>query len=85
MTDLKDEIKNIDNVPTLLRTLWDNSTKNAAAVNYMAGVIDGLRWSLLITPGDYDTFMEAYVYGKSHLLYEGSDDNDCNRPHGQRA
>ena len=62
--ELKDNLLGIKDVTTFLNEAWESSIKNSAARNYMAGLIDSLRWAGRISGEEHDTAYDTYVYGK---------------------
>ena len=46
----------------MLLSAWEDSTKNAVACGYTAGLIDALMWAGLIDEPDYQKAYSDYVY-----------------------
>ena len=60
--DLKSIYKEINTPYEFVDLLWEKSTKNNAAYNYIAGVIDCLRYTESITSEEYDNLIEKYLF-----------------------
>jgi len=45
-----------------LKLYWENSNKNVAAYNYMAGAIDALRFAKALSYEEYSNAIGDYIY-----------------------
>lgn len=45
-----------------LKLCWENSNKNAASYNYMAGAIDALRFAKALSHEEYSKAIGDYIY-----------------------
>jgi hypothetical protein len=71
MEDLSPNFMKFSNPREFVSHVWETSQKNAAARQYIVGVIDALRWSHAITVKDYTELYERYVFG------HGQDGTPC--------
>jgi hypothetical protein len=55
--DLKAELARQPSVDEMLEAAWQSSAKNLAAISYMAGMLDGLRYLHAIS---LDTYAHGY-------------------------
>jgi len=62
MEDLTPKFMAFSNPREFVSHVWETSQKNAAASQYIAGVIDALRWSHAITVKDYSELYEKYIF-----------------------
>jgi len=66
--DLKDDYRGVSSEPDFLQKAWNESSKNAVARGYMAGVLDALRWVKRITVQEYNEGYDTYVYGNGDTI-----------------
>jgi hypothetical protein len=62
--ELKDILLSTKDVNAFLTEAWESSIKNSAARNYMAGLIDSLRWAGRISSEEHDAAYDTFVTGK---------------------
>lgn len=63
MEDLTDLYMNQKSPGELIAKAWAESARNQAAVNYIAGMIDGLRFANAISLEEYNIFCDQYLTG----------------------
>lgn len=61
--DLKTELAEAPTAREFLRLAWETSAKNTAARQYIAGVLDALRYEKRLTCQEYGELIDLYFYG----------------------
>ena len=62
MQDLRDEMMYSTGPLDFIEQAWETSLKNAAAIHYISGVLDTLRFTRMLTAKEYNLLYEKYVY-----------------------
>ena len=60
--DLIDKYRDCNTPQEFLEMLWENSNKNSAAYNYMAGAIDALRFAEKLSKEEYSDAVDKYIF-----------------------
>ena len=62
MQDLRDEMMYSTGPLDFIEQAWETSLQNAAAIHYISGVLDALRYTRVITLQEYDRMYTKYIY-----------------------
>ncbi len=54
--ELKDDLRNAGSAQEFIERAWENSSKNAVATGYIAGVIDALYYAGKLTQAEYTRY-----------------------------
>lgn len=60
------KLQKVKTAQDLIKESWDTSIKNNSAYNYIAGMIDALRWAEMINEEEYAEAYERLMKIKSN-------------------